>query len=317
MKTLLSLRSLKASRLNLVGLAFAGVLGAAVLLTGSPARSENTEENTAGTRAVYGTLPIDQAEGLSTGDQVTAAVAKGTPTAVWETLERAERVECLNCIGPVESLLYDPGSAANREIAAWWLRRRIFGVFGPGEAYERTITTLKSDSNPARRAYAASALGEFLAAPGAEVLAEALTQDREPVVRVAAAAALGRMNSDGAGALARALTDTNRDVKLGALNAIGRVQMGVPSNVTGLLADSDSVVRKRAAELLDHGRTKEGVGQLLGLAKSDVDSEVRLAACHALGSIGDVSARVALEEIARSDANGLVRDQARIAAKRL
>ena len=39
----------------------------------------------------------------------------------------------------VEKLLYD-ANAKNREISAWWLRRRIFGVFGPGEVYERMVT---------------------------------------------------------------------------------------------------------------------------------------------------------------------------------
>jgi hypothetical protein len=307
-------------RTRIQGALFATVLAGAAALSGY-AHSENTADNTKGTRTVYGAVPIDQAEGLSTGDQVLAAVSKGTPSVVWETLERAERVECLNCIPNVEALLYDSGSSANREIAAWWLRRRIFGVFGPGEAYERTINTLKGDPNPSKRAFAASALGEFLAAPGAEVCAEALAKDSEPKVRAAAALALGRMNSDGGGALAAALADSNRDVKLASLRAIGRVHMVVPATqVAALLQDGDAVVRKRAAELLDHGRSRESATALLKLAQSDTDAEVRIAACHALGSMGsmgDGSVRSALEDIAQKDANGLVRDQARIAARRL
>ena len=59
------------------------------------------------------------------------------PTLIWETLEHGEKVECLDCIPVVAPLLYD-SNAKNREIAAWWLRRRIFGVFGPGEVYEQT-----------------------------------------------------------------------------------------------------------------------------------------------------------------------------------
>ncbi len=50
-----------------------------------------------------------------------------------------------------------------REISAWWLRRRIFGVFGKGEAYEQIINTIGDQSvSPLKRAYAANALGEFL-----------------------------------------------------------------------------------------------------------------------------------------------------------
>ncbi len=38
------------------------------------------------------------------------------------------------------------GTAQTREIAAWWLRRRIFGVFGPGQVYQQTINTLATDA---------------------------------------------------------------------------------------------------------------------------------------------------------------------------
>jgi HEAT repeat protein len=300
------------------GALFAGILGSAVFLSGTPAHSDNTEDNTRGTRVVYGALPVDQAEGLSNSDQILAAVAKGTPSVVWETLERGERVECLNCIASVESLLYDPSSPATREIAAWWLRRRIFGVFGPGEAYERTVNTLKSDPNVAKRAYAAYALGEFLVTPGMDACADALSTDREPQVRVAAASALGRMNSDGSGALGRALADGDKSVRLAALSALGKVHTQIDTaRVAVLLKDGDGVVRKRAAELLDQGRDKKAAPELLALAQNDADSEVRLAACHALGNIGDASVRAPLEIIAQQDLSSLVRDQARIAARRL
>jgi HEAT repeat protein len=99
---------------------------------------------------------------------------------------------------------------------------------------------------------------------------------------------------------------------------MGKVHMAVDAQpVSALLNDSDAVVRKRAAELLDHGRVKVSAQSLLKLAQNDADSEVRLAACHALGSLGDGTVRSALEDIAQKDANSLVRDQARIAARRL
>ena len=84
---------------------------------------------------------------------------------------------------------------STREIAACWLRRRVFGVFGKGEVYERTIQTLKDDPNPTRRAFAADALGEFLAAPGVDACATAIEHDGDPNVRAAAARALGRLVS--------------------------------------------------------------------------------------------------------------------------
>ena len=70
-------------------------------------------------------------------------VAQGgyAPTEIWRALEHGEKVECLNCIPAVSKLLYND-DAKTREISAWWLRRRIFGVFGPGEVYSRLITAV-------------------------------------------------------------------------------------------------------------------------------------------------------------------------------
>ena len=56
-------------------------------------------------------------------------------------------------------------SSGSREIAAWWLRRRMVGVFGPGEVYSQTVQTLQTDPDPVRRSYAANALGEFFVRP--------------------------------------------------------------------------------------------------------------------------------------------------------
>jgi len=38
------------------------------------------------------------------------------------------------------------------EIAAWWLRRRVFGVFGEGEVYQQTVQMLAVGTNPVQRA---------------------------------------------------------------------------------------------------------------------------------------------------------------------
>ena len=164
--------------MNLAFLASA-VLACASLLSGSEAKGGNATENIGGTQALYGNIPPDQIEFLSTGDRIKSVAASGSMMAIWETLEHGERVECLDCIPSVEPLLYD-ANPRTREIAAWWLRRRIFGVFGTGEVYERTLQTLASDPDPKRRAYAAYALGEFLAAPGIEACAAAIDQRRRP-----------------------------------------------------------------------------------------------------------------------------------------
>lgn len=292
------------------------LVASASLLSGTDAKGGATE-NIGGTQKVYGDIPPDQIEHLSTGDRIKSAAASGSMMAIWETLEHGERVECLDCIPSVEPLIYDP-NPRTREIAAWWLRRRVFGVFGKGEVYERTVQTLAGDPNPARRAYAAYALGEFLAAPGIEACATAIERDGDPNVRAAAASALGRLNDDGRGALGRAMNDADPRVKLAALASAGRINAFADvASVARLTGDGDAQVRRRAAELLGAMRAKDAVDGLMAVAKNDPDANVRNAAVHSLGALRDPRARGVLEEIKATDADGLVRDQADIALRRL
>ena len=290
-------------------------IACASLLSGKTAQGGNATENIGGTQAIYGNIPPDQIEFLSTGDRIKSVAASGSMMAIWETLEHGERVECLDCIPSVEPLLYD-ANPRTREIAAWWLRRRLFGVFGPDEVYSRTLQTLQSDPDAKRRTYAAYALGEFLAAPGIEACAAAIDHDGDPNVRAAAASALGRLNDDGRGALTKALGDADARVKLAALTSAGRVNTFTDvQGVARLTGDADPTVRRRSAELLGAMRAKDSVDGLIALTK-DSDASVRNSAAHALGQIRDARAKGALEALA-NDADGLVRDQAKIALRRL
>ena len=310
-----SLKNKLGMKFNAIAFAACAALACASLLSGNDARGGNTTENIGGTQAVYGNIPPDQIEFLSTGDRIKSVAASGSMMAIWETLEHGERVECLDCIPSVEPLLYD-ANARTREIAAWWLRRRLFGVFGKGEVYERTLQTLAGDTDPRRRTYAAYALGEFLAAPGIEACATAIDRDGDPNVRAAAAAALGRLNDDGRGALSKALTDADGRVKLSALASAGRVNTFTDvKSVARLTGDSDVKVRRRSAELLGAMRAKDAVDGLIALTK-DQDASVRNSAAHALGQIRDPRAKSSLEALA-SDPDGLVRDQAQSALRRL
>src|ERR1700722_275233 len=168
---------------------------------GPAAAPREVTPNGPGFAGVYGTLPADQVEFLSTPDTIKSAALSGAPTLVWEALEHGEKVECLDCIATVAPLLYD-ANAKTREIAAWWLRRRVFGVSGQGEVYSQTIDTLQTSTDPVRRADAAYALGEFFATPGIAACAQALTTEADAAGRAAPASALGRLIDDGAGALA-------------------------------------------------------------------------------------------------------------------
>ena len=311
----MNMRISNQQKLSSFGIIATLALACASLVSSGDATA-NTSENIAGTQRIYGNIPPDQIEHLSTGDRIKSVAASGSMMAIWETLEHGERVECLDCIPSVEPLIYD-ANPRTREIAAWWLRRRVFGVFGPGQVYERTVQTLRTDTDPVRRAYAASALGEFLALPGIDACAAAVERDNDPNVRAAAVTALGRLNDDGKGALSKALGDADARVKVAAIKSAGRInQFKDAPAVARLAADGDPAVRRNAAELLGALRAPEGIDGLIALAK-DPDANVRNAACHSLGALHDPRARAVLEDVSKSDANTLVRDQALIALRRL
>jgi HEAT repeat protein len=265
----------------------------------------------------YSGIPTDQAEFVVEPSYIQSVVVSGAPTLIWQTLEHSEKTECLACIPLVANLLYD-NNAKNREIAAWWLRRRMLGVYGPGQVYQQTLNTLAQDASATRRGYAASALGEFLEGAGIAPLATALTTDTDPGVRAAAASALGRINDDGQGALGKAFGDVDPGVRLAAVAAAGRINSFVDTvDAAKLLGDSSALVRRRAVMLLDEMNATDSVAAVLALAQTDSDSEVRLSACHALGTFGNSQVVPALTTIATSDANAQVRDQAHIATLRL
>jgi HEAT repeats len=298
-------------------LAIASTLASGDARSSGPARSATPSSAGHGFASVYGDVSADQAEFLSSPDHIRSAAASGAPTLVWEALEHGEKVECLDCIPAVAPLLYD-SNAKTREIAAWWLRRRIFGVFGSGEVYQQTVDTLANDADPVRRSYAAYALGEFFATPGIAACAKAIAGDADARVRAAAASALGRLNDDGSGALAMAMSDSDTGVKVAALGAAARVNVfSTVSAVAGLTTDPDATVRRRAVEVLDALRAKDAVVAVAAVAQNDTDATVRAAACHALGTFRDASARPVLAALATGDTYPFVRDQAQIALLRL
>lgn len=292
-----------------------GVALAAFSFVGSDAKATDGQ-TFGGTAAVYGNIAPDQIESLSTGDRIKSVAAGRTPTAIWQTLEHGEKVECFDCIPSVAELLYDP-NPKTREISAWWLRRRIFGVFGPGEVYDQTLATLKSDPDPIRRSYAANALGEFLAYPGIEALESASQSDADARVRSAAIYGLGRIGSDGNGAVGRAMGDADTNVKLAAVRIASRINgfRDVASTVK-LANDPDVHVRRNAAELLGTWRAKDGFDGLAQMA-NDADPDVRNAAVHSLGALHDPRAVPILTNLSTNDPSTLVRDQAAIALRRL
>jgi len=299
------------------------MLALAGAFAGHDARSQSAPTPTqvtpagSGFAGVYGQVPPDQVEFLSTPDHILSAVASGAPSLVWEALEHGEKIECLNCIAPVGALLYD-ANAKTREIAAWWLRRRMVGVFGPGEVYSQTVQTLQTDPDPVRRSYAANALGEFFVTPGITACATAVISDSDPGVRAACATALGRLNDDGSGALGQAMGDSNPTVSLAALESSARINsFSSIQSIAGLSGNPSPFVRRRAMEVLDALDATDTVLVVTLVAGHDSDAGTRAAACHALGTFGISAAVPFLQQLAKGDPDPFVRDEAQIALLRL
>jgi hypothetical protein len=288
-----------------------------------------------GRASVYGNLNNSSLEAISTSEnmlkllttkderkqkRVANPEASFAPTQYWTMLEHGERVECMECIPFVSKFLYS-GNAKSREISAWWLRRRIFGVFGKGEVYEQTIDTI---ANPKKselsRSYAANALGEFLEGAGIAPVAHALVSDASPMVRLAAANALIRLDNQGPKSeLATALSDEDEAVRLAALNGVTHINVfSNVERVVRLISDPSALVRRRAAQTLGTLKTTDAVMGLIGMTSegNEPDAGVRAAAVWALGQIADSQALDAVLS-AQNDSDAGVRDAARVASRRL
>jgi hypothetical protein len=274
----------------------------------------------AGRASVYQQLPGKSLEQVTPSERI-LAVARGNaaPTEIWRTLEHGEKVECLGCIPAVSKLLF-ASNRKTREISAWWLRRRIFGVFGSGQIYPQLLDTAQKDGSETRRAYAVEALGEFLHRSGVPVVARAAVQDPSALVRASAVRALDRLNTQGPnGELAAAIADPSVDVRLAALEASVHVHVftGIDA-VVARLSDSDANVRRRAAEALGNMRAADAVAGLIAITspEREQDAGVRAAAVSALGRIADPEGKEAVQA-AESDSSPLVRSMAQIALRRL
>ena len=278
----------------------------AMLSTGSRGKTDETPPAMVPSAAQF--------EVLATPEAIKDVALRGSPIAIWETLEHGEFSECLDCISYVEPLLFDK-DARVREIAAWWIRRRVFGY---AEVALRVRDTLAKDADPVRRAAAANALGEFMDPGGTKLLVAAMG-DSSPLVRAAAVGGLRRLNDiEGGAGITKALADTDAIVRRAAVEAATRLAgFGDVGSVAKLLSDPDMVVRAKAADALGFFKSKGAVSGLSVLALKDADEDVRIASTNALGEIGDATARSILESAQANDASSRVRDAARIALLKL
>ncbi|HEX6274244.1 MAG TPA: HEAT repeat domain-containing protein [Polyangiaceae bacterium] len=295
-------------------------------LVSSAVHADPEPSRHAGRAAVYEKLHGASLEAVSTPETIRAMFDRNgnavvAPTRIWKVLEHGEKVECLSCIPLVSGLLYN-ANPKTREISAWWLRRRIFGVFGPGQVYSQVVETLADQTAPEfRRMAAANALGEFLTMSGSKHLAAAIRTDPSVQVREAAVKALERMNNQGPNQeLSFAMNDDAESVRLAAVRAATRVSVFTDvASIVALVGDESPLVRRAAADSLGAMRVGDAVEGLEVLAQkaNEDDPAVRKAAIWALAQIRDVSARDVIADAAENDPDRFVRDAAKTALRRM
>ena len=280
------------------GATILGTLAAAFLaaLTAGDARADTTPQ-------AYSWVPQDQKEFISSPEYIQTVALSGAPMQIWEALEHGERVECLACIPIVAPLMYSE-NPQNREIAAWWLRRRIIGVFGnasngsplvyrpdagdagdgrePDEARVRGVGRRRV---PALRGHLAA--GEGAHARQRRHWCASTRRRRSDASTTTAAARSGKAMSDSG----RERPHRRSPRRAASTRVHPDVHVAVTkTKLIGLERASSGVARPCCSI-----RCTQGTRALLSMRawpRTTPDVDVRIAACHALGQRSPTRARI-------------------------
>lgn len=212
----------------------------------------------------------------------------------------------LRAVEPLIATLDDADSSVRTEAAA--------GLKKLGFTAEKLATDLASAPAPAR--VEALRLLAKLGGTGQSRIVIAQLQSREPIVRGAAAYALGELKTEGAAdALIPILRDPDAAVRLQAATALGRI--GDPRASEALAAalrGNDAALATEAAASLAKLNERKAVPALLDALKSP-NWAVRAQVARTLGELGDERAAPVLA-VALDDASAVVRFYARRALER-
>lgn len=251
--------------------------------------------------------PGTSAPALATMREV---IASGNASSIVQALQFGERVACHACVEPVRELLFspDPDLAA---AAARWLAHQPFAANTVHQGLRQVLAT---GMETERRVLAARALGELHDAASLDPLRTAATSDAEASVRVAAVAALGRLDHpEGYATIVAAMADGDASVRYAALRAIPTLNFFADFGaVDAALGDGDAEVRSEAARVLGAFRI-ETSRAALEAALGDGDAGVRRDVAWALLRLGADASRAALQSALDAETDPRARDALTIA----
>src|SRR5690606_10764145 len=149
--------------------------------------------------------------------------------------------------------------------------------FGFGAVMAGTRAVLASDPDPARRAVAAEAIGEFMDPHGVAHLGRALAEDGDVRVRVAAVRGLARINAAASlPHISAALRDASTEVQEAALQVVLRVNFFRDHDaLLPLLGSEEHTIRRRAALVIGAMDVDAAVPALAAMVTGDTDEMVR------------------------------------------
>nr|MDQ3369456.1 hypothetical protein [Myxococcota bacterium] len=210
--------------------------------------------------ASLGASPALAGKGGSAG-KISSAVSSGSVDAIIAEVERAEGLNCSDCVQLVTNLTEDSRYEV-REVAAWWFAKRPALAKALAESF---VVDLASPSSTKIRNAA-----DFL---GATITYTSLPALRATITR----------------------TDLTADAKLALVRAV-KVMGHQDGNVvlTTAMVDGDAAVRAAAVTAWRDIRGQLSAAPVVGLL-ADGNAKVRAEAATVVGAMREPAARAALE----------------------
>jgi HEAT repeat protein len=239
---------------------------------------------------------------------IQTAVSSTSVDAIIAEVERAEGLNCADCIQIVTDLTEDARPAV-REVAAWWFAKRP--VLKDMLATQFSSDLPRGDTIKVRNA--ADFLGRTKTLTALPQLRAAIHRgDLGVEARLALVGAVRYMaHTGGNEVLITAMADADGSVRAAAVAAWREVlDQKTAQPVVARLGDGDARVRAQAAGVVGGMLEQSGRGALEALVTQDADPTVRRNAAWALGQLGSAGSRAALLQ-ATTDRSGLVRGVAR------